>query len=229
MRTTVQASDMHLRSLRPFAHVTAACLLLMTDDLNCNPDHWLKGLETGDPNALNQLLQCSRKRLHQLTHRMLQQYPGVRIFEQTDDVLQNAMLRLQRAVADIKPTSLREFLRLAALQIRRELIDLARHYQSQRAQRASEIVPCDHSGATPADDPSESTRDPRRLASWSEFHEQIGALPDEEREVFDLLWYEGLSQEAAAEALKVSVKTVKRRWQQARRLLCRNLQGELPF
>src|SRR5262249_22104976 len=70
--------------------------------------------------------------------------------------------------------------------------------------------------------------EPSRLAAWSEFHEQIGALPDEEREVFDLLWYQGLSQAEAAELLEVSGRTVKRRRQAARLKLHEALQGEVP-
>jgi len=50
---------------------------------------------------------------------------------------------------------------------------------------------------------------------WSEFHEHVEKLPDDEREVMDLLWYQGLTQEEAAAVLKVSDRTVKRRWQSA--------------
>ena len=87
--------------------------------------------------------------------------------------------------------------------------------------------------ATTADDsgpadPADLSPEPSRLAAWTEFHEQIGALPDEEREVFDLLWYQGLSQAEAAELLGVSERTVKRRWQTARYRLHEALGGEVP-
>jgi DNA-directed RNA polymerase specialized sigma24 family protein len=61
-----------------------------------------------------------------------------------------------------------------------------------------------------------TTHDPVQLAAWTEFHQQAGDLPPEQREVFDLLWYQGLTQEAAAVLLGVSVPTVKRRWAEAR-------------
>jgi RNA polymerase sigma factor (sigma-70 family) len=41
-------------------------------------------------------------------------------------------------------------------------------------------------------------------------------LPEEERSVFDLLYYHDLSQAEAAELLGVSVPTIKRRWAAAR-------------
>jgi RNA polymerase sigma-70 factor (ECF subfamily) len=51
---------------------------------------------------------------------------------------------------------------------------------------------------------------------WSEFHAQVDGLPREERDVFDLLWYQGLTQAEAAAVLEISLRTVKRRWLAAR-------------
>lgn len=54
---------------------------------------------------------------------------SLRRWEQSDDVLQEALLRLHRALADLKPTTAAEFFALASLQIRRVPIDLSRkHY-----------------------------------------------------------------------------------------------------
>jgi RNA polymerase sigma factor (sigma-70 family) len=125
----------------------------------------------------------------------------------------------------------REFFRLAALQIRRELIDLARHHfglagaARPRPQAAADQTPMQSPGAL---DPSDSTLDPRTLAEWGEFHEQIGRLPEEEREVFDLLWYQGLTHAEAAELLQLSTKTIQRRWQAACLRLHEAMQGHMP-
>ena len=51
--------------------------------------------------------------------------------EQTDDVLQNAVVRLLRALEEVRPPSVRAFFGLAATQMRRELLDLARRYQGR--------------------------------------------------------------------------------------------------
>ena len=69
---------------------------------------------------------------------------------------------------------------------------------------------------------------PASLAEWTEFHQQVERLPDEAREVFDLVWYEGLSQVEAAALLGVPLRTLKRRWRAARELLSRALYGEPP-
>ena len=60
--------------------------------------------------------------------------------------------------------------------------------------------------------PGDVTHDPQDLAIWREFHERVQALPDQEREVVDLLWYQELSQEEAAQILGVEKSTARRRW-----------------
>jgi RNA polymerase sigma-70 factor (ECF subfamily) len=75
--------------------------------------------------------------------------------------------------------------------------------------------------------PSDTPDEPSHLAAWTEFHSQIDRLPAEEREIFDLLWYQELSQAEAAAQLGVSERTVKRRWQSARLLLHQALKGLL--
>ena len=67
-----------------------------------------------------------------------------------------------------------------------------------------------------ARDPADSSTEPSSLAEWTDFHEKIDLLPEPEREVFHLLWYEGLNQEQAASLLGVTSRTVKSRWRNAK-------------
>jgi RNA polymerase sigma-70 factor (ECF subfamily) len=53
-------------------------------------------------------------------------------------------------------------------------------------------------------------------------------LPAEDREVFDLIYYQGLSQAEAAGLLDISERTLQRRWQSARLALHDALAGQLP-
>src|SRR5436305_5872475 len=89
---------------------------------------WIDRLKQGDESARSELLRCASERLTRLTRKMLRDFPGVHRWEQTDDVLQNANLRLYSALKAVTPPSARDFFRLAALQIRRELLDMARRY-----------------------------------------------------------------------------------------------------
>jgi RNA polymerase sigma-70 factor (ECF subfamily) len=170
----------------------------------------------GDAAALDALLRYNCDRLTSLTRRMLGDFRRVRRWTETADVLQNALLRLVGALREAKPQTSREFLALAALQIRRELLDLARKCYGPHgigANHASAAA-AGPNAATPGEK-GDLSHEPCSLAQWTELHQQIGALPDEEREVVGLLFYQGLSQAEAAEVLNVSVRTVQRRWHAA--------------
>jgi RNA polymerase sigma-70 factor (ECF subfamily) len=188
-------------------------------------------MRSGDAAARDELLARTSERLTRLTRKMLRDFPGVHRWEQTDDVLQNAVMRLCRALGEVQPPTVAEFFRLAAAQIRRELLDLARRYSGAHglgAHHASVAgaakAPVDLGGPNPTD----TTYDPNHLAAWSDFHSEVDALPVEEREAFDLLFYQGLSQAEAAVVLGISERTIKRRWQAARLRLVQTLGSQMP-
>jgi len=175
---------------------------------------WLDQMREGHAQARDEVLRHVGERLQRLTRKMLQDYPGVKRWEQTDDVLQNALVRLLRALRDVRPGSMREFFGLASVQIRRELLDLAKHYYGPEGPGAHHASrPGD--SAAPVPEPADSAQDPSRLAEWREIHQQIDRLPEEEREIVSLLYYQGLSQAEAAAILGVTVRTVQRHWRSA--------------
>jgi RNA polymerase sigma-70 factor (ECF subfamily) len=189
--------------------------------------HWLERLSAGDPAARNGLIRHAQERLRRLTRQMLRRFPDVRHWEQTSDVFQNVLLRLDRALRDVSlPTAL-DFLNLAAVLIRRELIDLARRYFGPHGLGANQEPPGQDGAAPP--EPTDSSGDPQKLALWYELHCQIAALPAEDRELFELLYYQGLTQAAAAEVLNISLRTLKRRWQGARLRLMERFGNDLAF
>jgi RNA polymerase sigma-70 factor (ECF subfamily) len=189
----------------------------------------LDRLRAGDPAARNDLICHSRKRLRLLTRQMLRRFPGVRQWEDTSDVLQNVLLRLDGALQDVEVRSPRDFLRLAAVQIRRELIDLSRHHFGPKGLGANVVPPGQGEDDAAPPEPSDSSADPYRLAQWHDLHCQIAALDEDARELFGLLYYQGLTQPEAAALLEVPLRTFKRRWLKARQLLMTRLGGELPF
>ena len=189
---------------------------------------WLERMQGGDLGARDEILRHVRGRLERLTRKMLQDYPRVKRYVQTDDVLQDATVRLLNALRDVRPTSMRDFFGLASLQIRRELLDLAKHYYGPEGEGAHHVsLPPDRSDAVmpektdPADPPS-------GVAAWCEFHEKIKLLPQDENDVFALLYYQGLTQVEAAVILNVTVRTVQRRWQSALLSLHDLVQGDWP-
>ena len=133
---------------------------------------WLAEMRAGNAHASGELLRCACDRLTPLTHQMLRNFGRVRRWEQTDDVVQSSLLRLYRMLADIQPTNAVDFYRLAALNIRRELLDLAKHYygpQGLGTNYASTDSPGDAQAEPEIDRPAPRD-DPGQLADWAAFH-----------------------------------------------------------
>jgi RNA polymerase sigma-70 factor (ECF subfamily) len=192
-------------------------------------------LRQGESGARERLLACACDRLVALTQKLKREFPRVARWEETDDVLQNSLLRLNRALEQVEIQDARHFLRLAATQIRRELIDLARRYQGPLGMdrhHDTRVKQNDSSDADFSPGPRHSqdeTHNPQNLQSWTELHEAINQLSPDLKEVFDLVWYHELPQEEIAEMLGVTTRTVKRRWREARLALHTALQGEPPI
>ena len=182
-------------------------------------------IRLGDRLAADELIRRAAIRLEALAARMLEGYPDVRRWEQADDVLQNALQRLLASLKAVRPESTDGFFGFAACVIRRELIDLARHYR-RKANPHIESLP-DDSRAAPAD-AAATPEENLNLEKWSSFHEAIDRLPDKERIIIELCFYEGLTQNEMARVLRVDEKTVRRRWKRATANLVARLGKDIP-
>ncbi|MCB9925620.1 MAG: sigma-70 family RNA polymerase sigma factor [Planctomycetaceae bacterium] len=184
----------------------------------------------GDDEAYGQLVSQASERLLKLTRKMIQGFPRLRRWEATDDVFQTAAMRLYRSLSEVKPESVRDFFGLAATQIRRTLIDLARHHYGPEGHGAKHHTDGDGQAADDGVLKQQSGQNlkPESLDAWVRFHEAVEQLPKHEQEVFQLLWYAGLQQSEAATLLGVSVPTVQRRWYQAQHYLRRAADGNSP-
>jgi RNA polymerase sigma-70 factor (ECF subfamily) len=200
----------------------------MADASTTQLQGWIDRMNAGDAAARDQLINHTCNRLHRLTRKLLQAFPRLQHWEDTDDVLQNALVRLFRALQAASPGTVRQYFSLAATEIRRELLDLTRHYFGPEGAATRRAVDDAGSAAQPANDRADAAGDPARLMEWSELHRQVEALPVREREVFGLLWYHGMTQAEAAAVLHVSEPTVKRWWLSAKLRLQQALHGERP-
>ena len=144
-------------------------------------------------------------RLHQLCDSFLHRsYPRLArppLNLQTDEMLGAVVARLLKALHEARPTSARQFFALACQHMRWELNDMARRLDEQPAavQLGDDSVP------TPASSGSGLSPESRRILA------AIEGLPEGEREAFDLVRLQGMSQSEAARVLGVSVMTVHRR------------------
>lgn len=187
---------------------------------------------TDEPGAFDALIDYATLRLRALARKMLARYPHVRRWEETDDVMQAALLRLHRSLSEVRPENKRAFFGLAATQMRRTLIDLARHYYGTfgLGQNHKSVAGNDASGQTHAleDAAARLRQKPDELNRWTEFHEAIDRLPEEEKEVISLVWYGGLMQKDVAAVLGVSDRTVIRRMNRAKLALSDMVGGSPP-
>lgn len=168
----------------------------------------LERMRAGDTAARDELLRNVSARLEKLARKMLKRYPHVRRWTETGDVMQNAIIRLLRALDSLQPKTTRDFFNLAAVQIRRELIDLARHHFGPHGDAANLESGVD------ATQGADHQRD-HDLEFWTSFHTAVETLPTEEREVVSLIFYHGWKQQQVAEFFGVNPRTVRRWWQAA--------------
>lgn len=171
----------------------------------------------GKPEVYDELLRHACERLRTLARKRLRGFPDLRRWAGTDDVLQNALLRLHKALAEVKPPTVAAFFGLAALQIRRELLDLSKSVFGPEGIGANHHT--DGNGAVLAGQGEMPT-------TWGRFNELTELLPEDERQVVDLLFIHEMTQEEAASVLGVSLRTVKRRWLSARTRLGERLGQE---
>jgi RNA polymerase sigma-70 factor (ECF subfamily) len=172
------------------------------------------------------LLDRAVRRLHLLCAKLLfRSYPRLTqppLNLQADELLGAVAERLLKALREARPKTVRQFFALANQHMRWELNDLARRLDVQPA--ALEL----REGLVPAPDSSGSGLSPagRRML------EAISGLPPDEREAFDLVRVQGMTQAEAAQVLGVAAVTVKRRLNRGLRLLAEQLAdlrpGETP-
>jgi len=183
---------------------------------------YLDDLGEGSPSegVVRELLGRAAGRLQLLSATMLyRSYPRLArppLSAHPEEMLSALVERLIKAMREVRPGNVRQFFGLASRHMRWELDDLARRFdeRSRVAQLQETGVP-----APPASSSGLSPDARRMLAA-------IDALPDEEREVFDLVRIQGLAHGEVAELVGVSTKTVQRRLRRSLILLSERL-GDL--
>ncbi len=181
----------------------------------------LAGDQPAEP-IIRALLDRSVRRLQllcgNLLHRKYRRLTLPPLNLQTDEMLSAVVERLLKAMRSVHPQTVREFFALVNQHMGWELNDLARRLdeQSSAVELREGLVPAPASSATVL------TPDGHRML------EAIDKLPEEQREVFDLVRIHGLTQAEVAEVLGVSAKTVQRRLNRSLMLLAKELEDLRP-
>jgi len=180
----------------------------------------LHGDKPAEP-IVRELLATAVDRLHLLCRSLLfRSYPRLArppLSLQTEEMLAAVVERLLKAMREVRPPTVRQFFALANQHMRWELNDLARRLDEES--RAVEL----RESSVPA--PAESSAS-QLSPNIRRIMNSIEGLPEDEREVFNLVRIQGMTQSEAASVLEVSVKTVQRRLNRGLMLLANQL-GDL--
>ncbi len=190
-------------------------------------DDLLRQLEQGDERAKERLIELAQERLRIRVRQMLSRFPAVHRFEDTSDVLQEILIKLHQNLSRLKPRDSKHFLSLAALSIRRTLLNLAQSVRRLPKYETDLGVDYDEIALT-LDQIAEIDYDSERLERWTEIHKYIDGLPEARKVLFDLLFYLGMTRENAAEQLGIPYDTLKKRWIRARQAFGEHF-GKDPF
>jgi len=173
----------------------------------------------GDPAGKKELINLSERRLMILARKVLRQFaPNT---EETAAVLNEAFLKLNRALDEVRPATVREFFALAALQMRRVLLDLARA-------AGRRIRPAGGGTDGGFDQPDPGPGGQTHLDLMTDLDAAVDRLPDDLKEVVHLHYYQGLTYDEMAKVIAVHPDTVKRMIARAKVALQKHLSAFGP-
>jgi RNA polymerase sigma factor (sigma-70 family) len=183
----------------------------MDEDGSVELQGLLDRLRQGDRAARRLLLERACERLRRLAGRMLHgSFPELARRHELDSVVHETWVRLLQALERTEPPTVADFFRLAAHKFRQVLLDLA---QSERRRAQREVLGLSGTdGVGTAPSAASTTSDPARLALWTEFHETVATLSDQERAVFEMHYYLDLPQAEIARVLQLHPRKVSYLW-----------------
>jgi RNA polymerase sigma factor (sigma-70 family) len=175
-------------------------------------------MKAGDRNARQELFGRAFGQLERMTRKRLDQQFGRLRFHgiETGDILNDAMLQLVKRVEQgtelDRLTCERDFFVMVAQYIRWALLNTANRFAQQK-----QVLPGDDLLAG-------QTAHPFSVEQMTAFHAEVERLPEDQREVFELLYFCDRSYDEAAELLGVHRDTIKRRYRDAKESLKKVLQ-----
>jgi RNA polymerase sigma factor (sigma-70 family) len=193
----------------------------VADDSTLELQALIERIGQGNQSARRELVDRAYSRLRKLVAKMLHgSFPALKQNHDLDSVAHEGWLRLAQAIEGINPPTVADFFRLAAFKVRQVLLDLA---DQQKRRGGRERIGLSTGVADDVDHPLARTYDPAKLAEWSEFHGRVADLPADERSVFEMHYYLGLTQAEIARILERHPRQISYLWVAATDRLAANL------
>jgi len=198
----------------------------MAESLTVQIQGALDRFVAGETQAKAELIRISEQRLLLLTRNLLRGFPRARELDDTTGVFSESYLRLHTALDEIRPTTVRQFLGLAALEIRRVLLDIVRKLSGRGNLKRPEAIAVDSLDSRVIAPGHSSLGAPWEVIE--DLYNAIDRLDDDSKEIVMLLHFQGLTQLEAGQLLGVHEDTIKRRWAKARIILAQYLSAFDP-
>lgn len=173
----------------------------------------------GDAAGKQELITLSEQRLMILARKQLGTFGTPP--DETAGVVNEAYLKLHKALDEVRPKTVREFFGLAGLQIQRVLLDMVR-----AAVRKKKKSLDDSAGPGEPADPRGAVRS--HVDRVIDLHKAIDQLPEDLQEVVRLHYFQGLTYDTIGAVIGVHPDTVKRMINRAKVRLARQLDGFAP-
>ena len=171
----------------------------------------LDRLRQGDREARQLLLERACERLRRLAGKMLHgSFPELARRHEVDSVVHETWVRLLQALDKAEPATVADFFGLAAHKFRQVLLDMAQGERRRSQREGLGLSAADNQGSDAS--AANTTYDPARLALWTEFHEKVATLTEQERAVFDMHYYLELPQAEIAHVLELHPRKVSYLW-----------------
>lgn len=178
-------------------------------------DEAVARFNAGDKAAIEDLLGHVRHRLMVITRRKLRGPGGfatVARWYATDDVVQEVCLKLEQTLRNTPVNTGDHFLRLAAIHIKRALLNM--HAHTRTKSHFSATLRADRAGNDDGPD-GPLARAPARTDAefrWDKFLDHFKSLTDEQRQMLDDVFFNGCTQQEAAGRLNIAITAFKERW-----------------
>lgn len=178
--------------------------------------HLLHEMGQGDKNAVNRLLPLVYKDLRRLAGAAFRRERREHTLQPTA-LVNEAYMRMLGRRAPVESRG--HFLALAAMQMRRILLDYARKHRVGRRGGEAQRVPLEDSAAV-------CNERPLDMIALDSALEKLAALDSRQAQLVELRFFGGLSIDETAEILHIGTATAKRSWSSARAFLRRELLRE---
>lgn len=159
----------------------------------------------------DQIVTRAHSRLRIIARKMLSSYDRNELDEETDGLVAEAYLRINRSLEELCPDNVRQFFALSALQMRRHLLDKLRQIRGRAAQSRPQVASLE--GNQPSnEDRSLPIANRDNLPNWTSIDilEALDHLEERERECIEMQHWYGFTHQEIGRLMNISTKTVQR-------------------